>query len=92
MTVNDLRRWNHHVRIIRPGRRLVVYPRASSRHHRGHYRARKTAHGGVYVVRSGDTLWDISRHYGVTVQKLKSWNHGIGSLRPGQKLIVRPSK
>lgn len=86
VTVNDLKRWNHHVRIIRPGRRLVVYPGASR-----HYRYRSTTDsGGVHVVRPGDTLWDLARHYGVTVDELKRWNHDVSSLRPGQRLVVDP--
>ena len=42
----------------------------------------------IYTVKRGDTLWDIGRHYGVSVKQLTSWN-GIsrrGILRPGQKL------
>lgn len=42
----------------------------------------------TYEVRRGDTLWDIGRHYGVSIKQLCSWN-GIASrsiLRPGQKL------
>ena len=42
----------------------------------------------IYTVKRGDTLWDIGRHYGVTVTQLTRWN-GIsrrGILRPGQKL------
>lgn len=44
----------------------------------------------IYTVRRGDTLWDIGRHYGVSVKQLTSWN-GIsrrGILRPGQKLTL----
>ena len=42
----------------------------------------------IYTVKRGDTLWDIGRHYGVSVKQLTSWN-GISQrrfLRPGQKL------
>ncbi len=42
----------------------------------------------TYKVRRGDTLWDIGRHYGVSIKQLCSWN-GIAArsiLRPGQKL------
>ena len=42
----------------------------------------------IYTIRRGDTLWDISRKYGVTLAKLASWN-GIRTdsvLRQGQKL------
>ena len=42
----------------------------------------------IYTVKRGDTLWDIGRHYGVSVKQLTGWN-GISQrriLRPGQKL------
>ena len=42
----------------------------------------------IYTVKRGDTLWDIGRQYGVSVNQLASWN-GISSrkfLRPRQKL------
>ncbi|QQL44690.1 LysM peptidoglycan-binding domain-containing protein [Sulfuriroseicoccus oceanibius] len=45
--------------------------------------------GSVHTVRSGETLWGISRKYGVTVSKLKSAN-GLSSdtLRIGQSLQI----
>ena len=42
----------------------------------------------IYTVKRGDTLWDIGRHYGVSIKQLTTWN-GISRrkiLRPGQKL------
>jgi len=45
-----------------------------------------------HTVRSGDTLWGISRRYGMSVNELARAN-GISTkstLRPGQKLAVRP--
>ncbi|MGH8120248.1 MAG: LysM peptidoglycan-binding domain-containing protein, partial [Gammaproteobacteria bacterium] len=44
----------------------------------------------TYTVKSGDTLWDISSSYGVSVEQLCDWN-GIdpdSTLRPGQNLVV----
>ena len=44
----------------------------------------------IYSVKSGDNLWDIGRHYGISVNQLTSWN-GLSRksiLRPGQKLTV----
>jgi membrane-bound lytic murein transglycosylase D len=46
----------------------------------------------MHTVRSGDTLWGISRRYGMSVNELARAN-GISTksmLRPGQKLAVRP--
>lgn len=44
----------------------------------------------LYTVKRGDNLWDIGRHYGISVNQLTSWN-GIARkslLKPGQKLTV----
>ncbi|MBL1140696.1 MAG: LysM peptidoglycan-binding domain-containing protein [Proteobacteria bacterium] len=44
----------------------------------------------IYSVKRGDNLWDIGRHYGISVSQLTRWN-GISKrslLRPGQKLTV----
>lgn len=43
-----------------------------------------------YTIRSGDSLWGISRKFNVTVDKVKEWN-GLSDrtlLRPGQKLTL----
>ena len=44
----------------------------------------------VHIVRSGQSLWSISRDYGVTTQALARWNAmaPIDTLRVGQKLVV----
>jgi len=44
----------------------------------------------TYIVRKGDTLWDISHSQGVTIQQLSKWNKLKTSamIKPGQKLIV----
>lgn len=43
-------------------------------------------------VRPGDTLWALSRRYGVSVRDLTRWNDldKEETLRPGQTLIIRP--
>ncbi len=43
-----------------------------------------------YVVRKGDSLWKISKRFGVTINKLRQWNELRKSavIQPGQKLIV----
>ncbi|MGE5325271.1 MAG: LysM peptidoglycan-binding domain-containing protein, partial [Actinomycetota bacterium] len=45
-----------------------------------------------YRVRSGDTLFGIAHRFGVTVVRLRSWNHLKGNmLRPGRLLVVHES-
>lgn len=44
----------------------------------------------IYTVKRGDNLWDIGRHYGISVSQLTQWN-GISKrslLKPRQKLTV----
>lgn len=54
--------------------------------------AKKPPKKRYYTVRSGDTLYNISRKYGVTVKKIRSLNKlsGRAVIHPGQKLIVGP--
>lgn len=44
----------------------------------------------VYTVRSGDSLWSISRKFGVSQHQLRVWNRLGWSnvIRPGQRLAV----
>ncbi len=57
------------------------------------FRGLKTTGDGkryIYKVKRGDNLWDIGRHYGISVKQLTQWN-GISRkslLKPGQKLTV----
>jgi hypothetical protein len=46
--------------------------------------------GRAYIVRQGDTLWDIANRSGLTVEAIKRANGGMikKSLRPGTKLIL----
>ena len=43
--------------------------------------------GNVYVVKKGDTLYGISRRFGVSTDSLLRWNH-VGVLTTGQRLVI----
>jgi LysM repeat protein len=55
---------------------------------------RKEAPAGVrHEVQSGDTLYSISRRYGISIEELRRLNR-LGednTIRPGQELIVTPN-
>ena len=44
----------------------------------------------TYVVRSGDTLWSLARHYGIGVEMLAAANRlrDADRIRAGQKLVI----
>jgi membrane-bound lytic murein transglycosylase D len=46
----------------------------------------------VHIIRQGDTLWEIARHYGVALRSLLAWNRLDAKtiLRPGQSIRLRP--
>ena len=53
-------------------------------------KAAKAAKPRIHVVKAGETLYQISRKYGLTVDQLKKLNH-MGkdvTIRPGQELVV----
>jgi membrane-bound lytic murein transglycosylase D len=82
-----LRRWNRVGRFIHPGDRLTIFVKSSSRE------VLADAGGGgsfVVKVRKGDTLWDLARHYGVSLSALLNANNlGRGSLiRPGDRIRI----
>src|SRR5699024_3556259 len=46
--------------------------------------------GSTYTVSVGDTLWAISRKFGVTITQLKSWNNlSSDMIYVGQKLSIQ---
>ena len=50
----------------------------------------RTGNKRIHIVRSGQSLWSISRNYGVTTRALAKWNGiaPIDTLSVGQKLVV----
>jgi membrane-bound lytic murein transglycosylase D len=72
--------------LIHPGQTLVV-PRFGDQRPQP---TRRLAGGGTYVVQRHDTLWDISRSFGTSVDALCAAN-GLSrrsTIRPGQRLVI----
>lgn len=71
--------------LIRPGQRLVIDADRKPE-------PPAVSPDGRYVVRQGDSLWQISRRHRVGIDDLLLWNEleADSVLRPGQQLIVRP--
>lgn len=94
-TVADIRQANGlRSTVIHPGQTLIV-PRAGAAASAASYEAetkvrRRVATGDSYVVQRNDTLWDIARSFGVSVDWICAAN-GISPgqpIRPGQRLTI----
>lgn len=91
--VSQIKNWNGlRSNNLRVGQRLTIYPRGSKKApvatKKSTTATAVTANGKVHVVRSGDSLWTISKKYlGVSIENLRKWNGISGNnLKPGTKL------
>jgi len=92
-TVSKIKKWNGlKSSRIRVGQKLKIY---TTRYHTP--TAKMSASSSqkayfYYTVKKGDTLWDISRRYNVTVRDLMRWNNRKSkTLTPGEKLKIYKS-
>lgn len=101
VSTRDLAKWNgialsDH---LRPGQKLNIWLRPDQSRSPttqlaavtyGPSVTGKTTRRIRYVVRRGDSLWDISRRFRVTVPSLREWNRITedGHIKPGQPLDV----
>jgi membrane-bound lytic murein transglycosylase D len=90
MLANNIRDRNR----IRAGKDLIIPTAVRGRMTSDMPAAARTDDGLVYTVKRGDSLWGISRAFGVSLDDLRRWNAGrIGrggrDLKPGDKILVK---
>ncbi|CAM4023947.1 LysM peptidoglycan-binding domain-containing protein [Mesobacillus thioparans] len=88
VAINDIQKWNN-----LSGSTIYVNQKLSVLAPHSHSTtASASTTGDTYIVKSGDTLWGISKSYGMSISGLKSLN-GLTSdvIHPGQKLKVSGS-
>jgi LysM repeat protein len=76
--------------LIHPGQNLIVPRYASNADRSSPSRAFSSESDGTYVVQRNDTLWDIARGFGVSVEAL-CLSNGLSRssvIRPGQSLRI----
>jgi membrane-bound lytic murein transglycosylase D len=89
--VEDVKKWNNlHSNNIRVGQKLNIWLRPGQVDRQPVASAAPVkAAAGTYTVQPGDTLWDISKKSGLSIEKIKSLNNlKSNELKPGQKLII----
>ncbi len=82
ISIAALKRQNHNSSLIRPGQRLLVAGAAA--------RARSSS-TTIHIVRRGETLSSIAKHYHISVAALKSQNGNSSMIHPGQRLLIASS-
>lgn len=84
---------------IRAGKHLLIpvasgqpadYSLSASQRLTSHQNKPQKGRKNTYVVKNGDTWWDIAQLYKVSVKKLTAWNNKSPRdyLQPNQKLVV----
>ncbi len=75
---------------IRAGQVLVIPYREQASFYVAQIKV-ENARATYYRVRRGDTLWHISRKFGVPIHKIKAWNNlSSNNILPGQILVIWP--
>jgi len=86
----QLRVWNRlgWSNLLRPGQKLIVSTRGQAK--TPTRRSKGPLKKVVYLVKSGDTLWDIGRKYDVPTSRIRNWNKLDSDhiLHPGDKLTL----
>jgi membrane-bound lytic murein transglycosylase D len=103
VTITQLKTWNNlHTRTVAPGQQLhlsapadavaapvVAQALPPTRHSKAEPERKKLE---THTVERGDTLYNISRRFGVSVQELRRLNHlASDEVKLGQKLVVQAS-
>lgn len=93
-SVRQIQEWNGlRGTNLRPGQKLVLYANQVRRPQpqpKPEPVVETKGNNVYYSIRPGDTLWDIAKARGVSLNDLKRWNSHVNfkRMKPGQKIIV----
>jgi membrane-bound lytic murein transglycosylase D len=91
VNLNDLKQWNNiKGNDIYIGQKLTIY---SSGIAKNQVKEISSSSEKYYTIQQGDTLWDIAKAKGMSVEELKKLNSNINynNLKPGMKILVASS-
>ena len=79
---------------LKPGQKLVLYAdqvrQAPPQPKPAPAKIEEDGENVYYSIRPGDTLWDIAKARGLSVNDLKRWNSNVNfnNMKPGQKIVI----
>lgn len=97
VSVRQIQQWNNlRGTNLRIGQKLVLYgsnsPKTTVKTSSKNQTTTSSNSGTnqYYTIKSGDTLWDIAKARGVSVDDLKKWNNHLNfnNMKPGVKIVV----
>lgn len=96
VSVSDIRQWNGmRSSRINPGQRLIIYsnPGAVASVPKKEIKTEVQGNLEYYRIQKGDTLWDIAKAKGISLDELKRLNKNLNSrnLKPGSQIVVGTS-
>jgi len=86
VSLNDIRKWNKLKNDkLKIGKKLVLFIKDDFKSS-----AQKKIKTPIYIVKQGDTLWDIANKYeGISVSELMQHNNlNTNKLKPGEKILL----
>lgn len=89
VSIDDLKRWNNLTNnLLEIDQRLVIKEKIDNTA-TGQGKEEKSGDRKTHIVQSGETLYSISKSYGVSIEEIRSWNELIGNeISIGQELAV----
>ena len=97
VSTKELMAWNNikNPRRLRPGKILIIKTSKKDTLPQLNKNTNKktsspSANVITYLIKPGDTLWNVARKHNVTIAELKKWNglNNPRSLRPGDKISI----
>ncbi|MEX2596931.1 MAG: LysM peptidoglycan-binding domain-containing protein, partial [Salibacteraceae bacterium] len=94
-SIRQIQYWNNlNGTYLKPGQQLILYAdqvkKPASPQSQPPAKTETSGNNVYYSIQSGDTLWDIAKARGISVEDLKRWNSSVNfnNMKPGQKIVI----
>ena len=90
VTTDEIKQWNNLTDAnLSVGQELIIKKSVGKPKSNESQSTTSTSKSGVHIVAEKETMYSITRQYGITLDQLKQWNNLTGNeLKVGQSLVV----